>query len=316
MVAGGAAIVVLADVAAGYRLLTAVHPVSVATAVERFRKAEVASAPPTASADVRGSSPAIAGNAPAPAGPAGPAAPTRVLASAAVVGAAPTVAQGGLRPAAVAATPSSPSVATALPAPAAGVYNYSTTGGEHADALGGIDHPYPSTTPVTITPHECGYKLRWDPLDARYDEYTLCDPGHRIDIADFVSFHNFASQPDRKAFTCDVGTSLRPQSEARETKFSGRCHSPNAVAAISGQVVGVENQIVAGTSIATLHVRIDETLTGSVAGKRSSDTWYSLANNLIVKRTGMTDAQADTSVGPTHYTENFTMVLRSTTPTR
>ncbi|GAC1596477.1 MAG: hypothetical protein NVS3B21_20300 [Acidimicrobiales bacterium] len=58
------------------------------------------------------------------------------------------------------------------------------------------------TTPVTITPYGCGYKLRWDPLDARYDGYTLCDPGHRIDIAEFVSFHNFASQPDRKDFTC------------------------------------------------------------------------------------------------------------------
>ncbi|GAC1596482.1 MAG: hypothetical protein NVS3B21_20310 [Acidimicrobiales bacterium] len=81
-------------------------------------------------------------------------------------------------------------------------------------------------------------------------------------------------------------------------------------------MVGVENLTVGGTAITTLHIRVDEILTGSVAGKRSSDTWYSLANNLIVKRTGMTDAQADTSVEPTHYTEKFTVSLRSTTPSR
>src|SRR5579885_881814 len=171
----------VADGVAAFHLLAAVHPVTVRTAVVRYRRME-ANAP----------KPAIGH-------------PDIVTAASVPVTKVVTATAGHPSAARAAKTgPATPERATATPveAPLAGVYSYATTGGEHITSLGGLSHSYPSTTAITITPTGCGDEVRWQPLDARYDDYQFFTDGRGVAIASFVTYHQFDRQVDKKTYTC------------------------------------------------------------------------------------------------------------------
>jgi len=287
-----------------------VAPVSVATAVERFRAQHTdAGASPAASVQTTGAAPT---GGPAAAGAtevtAPPAAARVATASSPAASARPAAAAKATAPASTAAA------APQLPSP--GVYVYATQGWEKLDVLGGARHDYPAQTTTTFTATSCGRDVRWDGLEQRYDIWRTCSVGAAVSLTSFTTYHSFYNQAVTKQYTCDPGTTLRPVGTAPGTKGGGTCHDGDSAAIIDATVKGIEPLAVNGVAIQTVHVLLNEQLTGSTKGTHVTELWYSTANNLIVKRTSKTDADTQTPFGYSHYSEDLTTTLADVRPQR
>jgi hypothetical protein len=169
---------------------------------------------------------------------------------------------------------------------------------------------------MTLTNSACGQDLRWDALDQRWDRWTTCADGRAIALRALTTYHQFFGQVDERTYRCSPSTQFRPADDRRGTTFGGRCAADGAEAVLAGVVVGVETVTIGGRPVPTLHVRVDERLTGATRGSRTSESWYALGSNLLVKRTSLTDADTKATFGSTHYREHLTLQLASTTPRR
>lgn len=305
--AAGAVVVGLlaVDGITAFHLVGEVHAVSVASAVARFRREyrtpTALSAQSTLSAQSALSAAVVQAPAPSVTSP-------------------PVVAVGRPTARALALPRPVPAVQTTTPTAGLrpilpGVYSYATTGGEQVSTLGGISHSYPATSTITVTPIPCGYDTRWAPLDARYDDYQLCSRGDAVELQSLVSYHSFDGQVQKKTFSCDPGTDLRPPTSQPGARFGGHCAGSGSDIALSGRVVGPETMSVDGQAVPVLHCHLDEILTGDIQGSRSTDAWWAMADNMLVRFESNTDApRAQSSFGPTHYTERYTIQLASMHP--
>ena len=212
--------------------------------------------------------------------------------------------------------------AQSLAAPAAraagpaGVYLYATKGYEEVSVLGGARHTYPDTTTVTYTPTDCGYVIRWDALQERWDKWDACTPGTRIAVNDFVGYRSFFGQVDEKQYRCTEPADFRPDTDEVGRAFTGRCSTGRAEAVVDGRVVAVEAVTVDGQVLSAVRVRLDLTLTGPTAGTRVLESWYAVDSGLLLRRTSATEADSESALGQTHYSEHFTLELSSLTPRR
>jgi hypothetical protein len=286
------------------------HVVTVDAAVERFRAAGDGAAPsaidaPAAAVQTSASpeQPLVAAVAP-PAG-VGAAAPK----PAAKATTAPTTR-------AVAGAPSSPAApgTPVVRTPRNGVYTYATKGQESVTALGGATHTYPATTTVSVTGSGCSQGARWDALEERYEQLALCAVGEGTQVVSFTTYHSFYGQSDKKTYACEPAARLRPESHQPGASASGACVASNAKAVVKTSVVGIENVRIGGVDVPAVKVHGDEVLTGATAGKRITDSWFALADNLLLRRIATVDADTESAIGQTHYTESYDIQLTSTTP--
>ncbi|MBV8958920.1 MAG: hypothetical protein JO087_09135 [Actinobacteria bacterium] len=296
--AGVIATLLLCDLLGLFSVLRRVTPVTVDTAVSRFRAAQY-----------QAGSPAPGESASAAAGPV-----ASVLASTQApvpTGAAPA---STVKATKAAATRTSTATPVATPTQAKpGVYVYATNGFETLAVLS-ARHDYPAQTTMTVTPNDCGRAIRWDGLDQRYDSWDTCAAGQGVRLRSFVSYHNFYGQAVRRDYTCTPSTYFRPDADQAGTKFLGECHSSDGDAILDGRIVGIETLTVAGQAVPVVHVRVDETLTGGTKGTRAADSWYAVADNLLVKRTSATDADTQTPFGYSHYHEVLSVTLADLHP--
>lgn len=312
----------VAGVATLWMLSTAVTPVSVSEAVARYRAA--GEARHSSSAGVAPGTEAVAA---APtAGPAGvgaigaAAAPGTVSASGAprsagaspVSTAAPVLAHSSGDPSAP--TAGLGAARSTTPSAAPGVYSYDTSGGERVSALGGSPHTYPAHTTMTVTPSACGVDVRWDALQQRYDEWQLCAAGHGLALRTSTTYHEFYGQADKRVYSCTPETRFLPDTATAGATFGGSCQANGAAALLRGTVIGVEQVMVGPRAVATVHVHLDEQLTGATRGTRTTDSWYAIADNLLVRRNSATEADTQTSFGATHYTEKLQVQLADLRP--
>jgi hypothetical protein len=200
----------------------------------------------------------------------------------------------------------------ALAAPTAGVYVYATSGHEDTDALGGVHHDYPDRTTITITSTACGVDMRWDALEQRWDQWSLCMAGQQVLTTAEVMKHAFYGVDDQRTYSC-TGATLRP-TPAIGTPVTGRCMGSGDTSLWSGHVVGPETITVAGQAVPALHVSMEERVSGDTTGLRRSDNWFALDSALLLKRTATVDGTSGSPVGRVHYTETVTMLLTSLTP--
>jgi hypothetical protein len=284
----------VADLAGLYKVKARVRPVTVDQAVAHFR--ESSSAPAGGSTTI----------ATTPAAAAADGGQGAVTASRSI---------GAGRP--VAATSSRASATPSLAAlPAPGVYVYATSGSEAVSALN-TSHTYPDQTTMTVVATPCGRDVRWDALKERWDLWHTCSSGQAIALRSFTTYHSFLGQVNQRAYSCADPTYFRPESDAAGTTFGGNCSADDgSAAALRGKVLGYENQVVSGTTVQAVRVRIDETLTGSTHGTRWSDSWYRVTDGLLLKRISQTDADTKATFGDTHYTEHLSLVLASLDPRR
>lgn len=209
-------------------------------------------------------------------------------------------------------------VTTTAPAghalPGEGVYVYTTEGHDAIDVLGGATHTYPAETTLTITHTACGLRQRWQPLEERWDDEEVCvsDAGRERRTLD--AHHEFFGMSDDQAFACDPGYVLLPAHPEPGITWTTSCRSADSGLAGTGEVVGVETRQVAGDSVDTVHVRIEEEASGSNTGPSRDDYWFRTIDGLLIERASSVDTQSDSPVGTATYTERFTLRLTSLEP--
>jgi hypothetical protein len=211
------------------------------------------------------------------------------------------------------ATPVRPG-GNAIAAP--GVYVYATQGYEEVSVLGGARHTYPDQTTITVIRSTCGADVRWDGLEQRWDQWTTCAAGHAIQWREFLTYHEFFKQVDRKDYVCSRTTLLRPGSDTVGSAFTGHCEGSGAVIDMTGRVVGIENVKVGATTVRAVRVHIDEKPSGATKGRRIYDSWYQMGTSLLVRRESRTDVDSKSAFGYTHYIERLSLALTSLEPRR
>jgi hypothetical protein len=198
--------------------------------------------------------------------------------------------------------------------PGEGVYLYTTEGYDSIDVLGGTTHTYPAETTLTITHTACGLRQRWQPLEERWDDEEVCVSAAGRERSTLDTHHEFFSMSDDQAFACDSGYVLLPAHPEPGMTWTTSCQSADTGLAGRGEVVGVETRQVAGESVDTVHVRIEEEASGANTGPSSDDYWFRTSDGLLIERVSSVDTQSDVPVGTATYTERFTLRLTSLEP--
>ena len=200
--------------------------------------------------------------------------------------------------------------AVTLAAP--GVYTYATSGGEDLDVLGGAHHDYPDRTTITITPTECGQRLRWDALEERWDELDICAAPAGETLTATRQHHEFFDQTDDREYLCD-GV-IRPVAAVPGTTWRTTCDDSDTQISIESTIVGFESVLVGDVAVETTHLRSVSTITGSVRGTSRNDIWARRSDGLIVRRTFDVESETDSPVGIAHYRERYQLELTSLEP--
>lgn len=238
--------------------------------------------------------------------------PSPIAVAAAPAGSTSTAPTAAARRTATA--PTATAALRGLAAPSPGVYLYATDGHEDASALGGAHHQYPDTTTITVTATGCGYSMRWDALQERYDQWSVCVSGRQLLVQTVEMKHSFYGQNDVRDYTCAPLATFRPGAETAGTAVTGECKGSGDDSMWSGHVVGIEPVVVGGQAVNALHVTMREQLNGATSGTRQSDNWFAIDSGLLVKRVASVDGDSSSAVGRVHYTESVTLVLKSLTP--
>lgn len=214
-----------------------------------------------------------------------------------------------------AGTPTPTPPATAPPSrPAEGVYVYVTDGHDEIDAFGGRRHDYPPETTVTVRHTDCGTHTRWDALAERWDEATTClDHDGDRQVQAIVSYREFLGHGQRDDLDCEIPLPADPPPGAR---WTGACTGEDTDVTLQLTAVGRETIPVEGTSVETVHIRIDASFSGRTEGRQTSDRWYTPDTGLDVRTHTTTDVQSDGPTGPVHYRERVQRQISSLQPRR
>lgn len=197
---------------------------------------------------------------------------------------------------------------------APGVYTFETTGWETVDAVGVARHDYPELTTYTIWDDVCGQRMRWAPLNERWDEVTTCFADGGEAMHRFVTFHEFFGQADRQTYECEPRSWILPPSLAPGTTWDATCETDGTVQRGVGQVIGVETLEVQGQPVETVHVRFESELTGNTNGTGTTDTWSRLADGLLIRQESTSKSHSNSAFGGVNYREEYTLHLASLEP--
>jgi hypothetical protein len=195
--------------------------------------------------------------------------------------------------------------------PAPGVYQYTTTGGDAVDALGGASHRYPATSSITVTVDGCATTQRWTAAEERWDELTTCAGDGGVQLQRFVSLHRFFGADDTETTTC--AGQPRPLDAVAGTAWTVRCVDGDETATWAGTVVGRETAVVGGATVDVEHVvvTIDN---GDARDSQRTETWYLAGTDLVVRRISDIATTEGSPVGDVHYTEHYEIALDSFSP--
>jgi hypothetical protein len=115
------------------------------------------------------------------------------------------------------------------------------------------------------------------------------------------------------SYTCDAGAFLPVTSGKPGQTWTWTCNgSDGSKTTQKVTLVGKETVSVAGRSVPTEHVKVEGGVAGSssISGSVDQEYWFS-ADALAVKETG----RADASESGYSFTSNYTLLLKSPTPT-
>jgi hypothetical protein len=203
--------------------------------------------------------------------------------------------------------------APVIGAPAPGVYVYVTDGYETVDALGGDTHTYPAETTITVTPTDCGFRMSWIPLSGRSDTTDVCRSDGGLAVTTAVNSHEFFHIAQDEHFTWDAGAWWLPPNGV--TQWTSTGHSDGGRTTVrSGRVIGTESIQVGPQTRTTLHVRFDDTVTGSSTGTSSTDLWLDPSTGLALREVSTAATANDTAVGHVSFSETIDLGVVSAEP--
>ena len=179
-----------------------------------------------------------------------------------------------------------------------------------ASALGGSTHDYPVETFLSIRADGCGTTYRWQSLEERWEEHTICEDG-RLDR--ITSYHEWFRVTDLSVYVCDETAHMLPVGD--ETTWSFSCENEGVTTQEwAYEFVGIEVVDVGGEAAETLHIIASETVTGTTVGSGIHHRWFLLGSHLVVRETVEISNATDSPVGDVDYVEQYDLVLTSLTP--
>lgn len=197
--------------------------------------------------------------------------------------------------------------------PESGVYTFATKGYEQIDKPSSR-HDYPRETAFTIQHTDCGFVSRWQPLENRWDEMSVCSVEAGAFIERMSTHREFFGQEKHIDYDCGddtVAWSLRPGSA-----WSGRCSDGSSTVDLRGQTLGREPVRVGDDVVEAVHFTVEGRLSGDTDGTWFADRWVDPETGLLVRLEARTNATSDTSVGKVEYEERVSLRLLSMTPQR
>jgi hypothetical protein len=200
--------------------------------------------------------------------------------------------------------------------PTPGVYVYDTVGDERIDALGGTTHTYPAQTTMTVTYTECGYRVRWDVFQERFDELDLCITQEGESVDRTRQYRQFFGISNDRTYQCDSSALVQVDPPVFGETRTTPCTSPASDAEIRVTVIGLETITVGTAEVDALHILLETTLGGDVRGTSSLNYWTDPETGLIFRRESTVTSDADSPIGVTRYDENYTVQLVSLEPQR
>lgn len=201
----------------------------------------------------------------------------------------------------------------ALQAPAPGVYVFSTSGQESVDALGGDTHTYPAETTIMVTLTDCGFRMSWIPLSGRWDTTDVCGADGGFAETTVANAHEFFRISQVEHFVSEPGSWWLPPNGVTQWTSTSRSDGGRTTVR-TGRLAGQE-QVPVGTEVRpAVHVRFDDTITGSSTGTSSTDLWLDPSTGLPLRETSTATTGNDTIVGHVEFHESIDLRLVSTTP--
>lgn len=212
--------------------------------------------------------------------------------------------------------------AAALLRPASGVYTYEASGTEHLSLLS-TSQAWGATVPATVTHTGDGcWRFRLDYSTNHWQEQRYCPKGpHLVDAAavqyqsfDFVAF----TVGDTIEFDCTdrpvaIDLEARPGTSWRHTCTGvSPARGTRVVSSGTTTFVGRTRIAAAGSdSVATLHYRLERTLSGDQDGTEVIERWYAPDDGLLLKEHHEVTVRSPSPIGDVTYTESGTLTLRS-----
>lgn len=196
-----------------------------------------------------------------------------------------------------------------------GVYVYATDGYEKTDALTGVTHRYPRRSTIVVAPADCGLSLDWRVLKGRSTTWIFCVTGGGWNLHSQDERHTFFGRTESTTYVCQ-NTPIRPSTLSLGSRWDVSCTTGDARESGTGTVVARERVRVAGSAVATRHVRKTTTFSGAIRGTSRYDFWFHERVGVPVKIIMSSRTTNDSPVGDVHYDEDVTLVLRSLTPRR
>jgi hypothetical protein len=207
--------------------------------------------------------------------------------------------------------------------PATGVYMYSTTGSESANApnLPSSGAQYPKTTPMTVFAEGCGEDWRWQPLTDREEDLVVCrSPNGSLMLQSRFDSEQFYRDNDSRNFKCTPESVFLPADPRPGETFGGKCtnsgnkNSGGLVIRYSGVVDGDGVQQVGGAKVPAVHLVLNETMTGDTIGAGTESLWLDSQSGLIVKESRTEASRSRSVIGWVPSTESFSLDLLSLSP--
>jgi len=155
--------------------------------------------------------------------------------------------------------------------------------------------------------------MSWTPVEGRADDTEVCRGGGGLVESGAVNAHEFFHISQAENFMCAPGAWWLPP--AGVTSWTAKCQSDGGrVTSRVGQVVGSETMTVGTETRVTLHVRFEDTVTGSSTGTSVTDLWLDPDTGLPWRQISTASTGNDTVVGHVTFDERIDMTLQSTTP--
>jgi hypothetical protein len=208
----------------------------------------------------------------------------------------------------------SPTAGDSLPEP--GVYVYQTVGSEQVDALNGARHRYPLLTTITVEHHDCGFRLRWQPIEERHEAWTLCRRDSELVLVEYETFHRFFGQNTLLTYLCDAPAVLVADPSGPPGPRDATCTTGNEV-----QTLTISDQpteaLVDGEPVGAVEVRIEaalEAVDNNVSGARTIEIDLHAETGLVLSWRVDDGSVADSPVGKVKFSESFELSLVSLSP--
>jgi len=293
------------------------HPVSLHSALQRFRAEEQTTALAPGSTSRPTSVTGGGSTAAVPAGStSGTLAPTASGPTPSVttpVTVRPATPAGTAPP----ATPTTaPPAATPFTLPPAGVYSYRTSGGEQLNVPGSA-RSYPSVTYATVT-HEggCNWEIENDVIQQHTDHRLVCsEPGELLQLNQGRTISFFG---DSEGFTyvCSPPFPMILRTDRPGTTRTGTCSDGKGDGATLTETwLGTQQVTVGGQTVTIVHAVFDGVLSGAATGTSTDDIMFDATTGMIVSWVRSVDTNASGAFGvQAHYTEHASFALLSLEP--